>query len=193
MPAMRTPSLIQMSGAPGAGKSSIAAELSRRHGMVSIDYDVVKSALLAEGSQFGDSGRIGYRIVTSLAERLLGQGHSVVIDSPCFYQELLDTGEAIARRQNARYLYVECFLDDLDEIDRRLNGRAPLRSQRSAVEGAPADDSRGSALSGRELFQAWIHGMRRPEADFLVVDTSRDLATCMRDVETFLRQRKAIE
>jgi predicted kinase len=190
---MTRASLIQMSGAPGAGKSTIAAELSRRHGMVSIDYDIVKSELLAEGSQFLNAARTAYRVVTSLAESFLRQGHSVIIDSPCFYQELLDSGESIARRQNARYLYIECRLDDLDEIDRRLTGRTPLRSQRSSVAGAPSDDRREPALPGRELFATWIQGMRRPATDFLVLDTSRDVATCMRDVETFLKERKAIE
>jgi predicted kinase len=190
---MRQPSLIQMSGAPGAGKSTIAAELSRRHGMVSIDYDIVKSVLLQDGSAFANSGRTGYRVVTSLAESFLSHGHSVIIDSPCFYQELLDTGEAIARRQNAQYLYIECLLDDIDELDRRLSRRSPLRSQRSSVEGPPVDARSEPALHGRELFRAWISGMRRPATDFLVVDTARDLATCLHDVETFLRERKAIE
>ncbi|MDQ1739400.1 MAG: hypothetical protein QOE53_1052 [Pseudonocardiales bacterium] len=189
---MRRASLIQMSGAPGAGKSTIAAELSRRHGMVSIDYDIVKSVLLQEGSEFGNSGRTGYRVVTSLAESFLQQGHSVIIDSPCFYQELLATGESIARRQGAQYLYVECLIDDIDELDRRLSLRSPLRSQRSAVETPPVDARSEPALHGRELFQAWIHGMRRPATDFLVLDTSRDVATCLHDVETFLREREAI-
>ncbi|MEO6503822.1 MAG: AAA family ATPase [Jatrophihabitantaceae bacterium] len=190
---MRRTSLIQMSGAPGAGKSTIAAELSRRHGMVSIDYDIVKSALLAEGSEFLNAGRTGYRVVTSLAESFLGQGHSVIIDSPCFYQELLDSGESIARRQNAQYLYIECRLDDIDELDRRLGARSPLRSQRSSVEDPPSDDRSEPALHGRELFRAWIQGMRRPATDFLVLDTSRDVTTCMHEVETFLKERKGIE
>lgn len=190
---MRRTSLIQMSGAPGAGKSTIAAELSRRHGMVSIDYDIVKSVLLAEGSEFLNSARAGYGVVTSLAESFLRQGHSVIIDSPCFYQELLDSGEAIARRQHAQYLYIECHLDDIDELDRRLSERSPLRSQRSSVEDPPSDVRSEPALQGRELFQAWIHGMRRPATDFLVLDTSRDVAICMHDAETFLKERKAIE
>jgi predicted kinase len=182
-----------MSGAPGAGKSTVAAELSRRYGMVTIDHDIVKSVLLDAGSDFSDAGRIGYRLVTALAESFLRLGHSVVIDSPCFYQELLDTGEAIARRQDAQYLYLECRLEDLDEIDRRLSSRSPLRSQRLSVDGPPVDDGRESALLGRELFQAWIAGMRRPDTDYLVIDTSQDVETCMRHVEMFLRQRKAIE
>jgi predicted kinase len=182
-----------MSGAPGAGKSTIAAELSRRYRMVSIDHDLVKSTLLQEGGTFPDAGRAGYRIVTSLAESILEQGHTVIIDSPCFYRELLDNGEAIAQRRDARYLYIECRLDDLDEIDRRLRSRSPRRSQRSSVDGPPPDANVDPERSGRELFQAWIDGMQRPATDFLVLDTSRELTTCLRDAEIFLRERKAIE
>jgi len=193
---MTVPSLIQMSGAPGAGKSTLAAELSRRHGLVAIDHDIVKSALLAAGNGFSDSGRVSYQVVTGLAESLLRQGHSVIIDSPCFYTELLESGQAIAQRQHAQYLYLECRLDDLDEIDRRLGSRSPLRSQRLSVEGPPVDAVAGSGAStpaGRELFQAWIAGARRPADGYLVLDTSRDVETCLHDVEMFLRERKAIE
>ena len=41
--------LVQMSGAPGAGKSTVAHAIGRRTGAVVLDHDVTKSALLEAG------------------------------------------------------------------------------------------------------------------------------------------------
>ncbi|MEJ7833411.1 MAG: ATP-binding protein [Nocardioides sp.] len=179
--------LIQMSGAPGAGKSTIAAELCRRYGMVSLDHDVVKSALLETGS-FADSGPASYEVLIALAEDLLGQGHSVVIDSPCWYDELLASGQSLGARVGVPYLYLECRTDDLDVLDARLRGRVARPSQRTSVTASPTDDDRPDS-ERRDQFRAWIAGMKRPEADSLVIDTSRDVDDCLGDVEDFLRAR----
>jgi predicted kinase len=181
--------LLQMSGAPGAGKSTIAAEISRHHGFVVLDYDLVKSTLLDSGTQFTDAGRIAYKLVLALAEDMLGHGSSVVIDSPCFYAELLSAGQSIARRHHATYLYVECVLDDIDGLDARLSRRTPLRSQRQTVSRGPVDHDIPLDADGRELFRSWIDGMKRPSDNLLVIDTSRDLSVCLSDLDSFLQQK----
>ncbi len=45
--------LLQMSGVPGAGKSSIAGEIVRRRGFTALDHDVVKTALLDAATDDG--------------------------------------------------------------------------------------------------------------------------------------------
>jgi predicted kinase len=76
--------LIQMSGAPGSGKSTIAWELARSHRFVIVDHDVVKNAQVATELPFAQAGKVSYAVLIALAEDLLWQGHDVIIDSPCF-------------------------------------------------------------------------------------------------------------
>ena len=118
--------LVQMSGAPGSGKSTIARALARERGLVIIDHDVVKDAQLGAGLPFAQAGKLSYAVLLALAEDLLGQGHQVVIDSPCFYDELLEGGQAVAARTGAAYRYIECVTDDLDVLDQRLRSRAAV-------------------------------------------------------------------
>jgi predicted kinase len=130
--------LIQMSGVPGAGKSTLARTIGRHTGAVVLDHDVVKTALLEAGVPWPDAGRASYQTLQVLAKSLLDQQHSVVLDSPCLYQDLLDAGLRVAEETGACYRYVECVVDDFSEIDRRLRGRTSLSSQRAALDAPPA-------------------------------------------------------
>jgi adenylate kinase family enzyme len=69
---------LQMSGFPGAGKSTLAREIGKRTGAVVIDHDVVKSALLHaidDGTIDPKlAGKISYNIDWSLIEFQLSQG-----------------------------------------------------------------------------------------------------------------------
>ena len=66
---------IQMSGAPGSGKTTIANAISERIKAVIIDHDVTKSALLNAGVPVATSGRASYSVLIALGEDLLRQGH----------------------------------------------------------------------------------------------------------------------
>lgn len=178
--------LLQMSGAPGAGKSTIARAVAARLGWVVVDHDAVKTAVLDGGTGFEAAGRIAYSVTLTVAGGLLEQGWSVVIDSPCFYQQLLDAGQALADRHGAIYRYVECRLDDIDALDARLARRTPMRSQRARVASRPPDQDPAAATEGRQLFRTWIDGMKRPPHDFLACDTSRPLEECLAEVTAYL-------
>ena len=77
--------LLQLSGVPGTGKSTLARGLAAGLDLVVLDTDVVKSALLSTDVPFAVAGRATYAAVLALAGDLLAQGRSVVIDSPCRY------------------------------------------------------------------------------------------------------------
>jgi predicted kinase len=96
---MPNPFFVQMSGAPGAGKTTIASAIAQQTGAVVIDHDVTKSALLAAAVPVPIAGHASYTVLDALARHLLQQGHSVIFDSPCFYQELLERGNDWRRRQ----------------------------------------------------------------------------------------------
>ena len=125
---------IQMSGAPGSGKTTIANAISERIKAVIIDHDVTKSALLNAG---------------------------------------------------VPYLYIECRLENLDELDRRLRSRPRRPTQLTGVYSPPPKGS-GRALSGEEVFRDWIRNMKRPAADYLVLDTARPVETCVEEAVAYI-------
>lgn len=87
---------IQMSGFPGSGKSTLAREIATKMGFIIIDHDIVKSALLnsIEDSSLDGrlAGKISYNIDFSLVDFHLSQGHNVILDSPCLYEEMVEKG-----------------------------------------------------------------------------------------------------
>jgi predicted kinase len=176
---------IQMSGVPGAGKTTIANAVARRIGAVVIDHDVTKSALLEAGASASFAGAASYQVLHAVAQHLLGQGHSVVFDSPCFYVELLERGQRLARELGAYYRYIECVVADLDELDRRLRMRPRLPSQVAGVWGLPAKGS-GKAHVGEEVFRDWMANMKRPAVGYLALDTTRSLDVCIEEAIAYI-------
>jgi predicted kinase len=179
---------IQMSGAPGSGKTTVARALAKRIEAVVIDHDITKSALLAADVPVASAGRASYLVLEALARDLLAQGYSVIFDSPCFYVELLERGQRLAQEAGAQYGYIECVVEDLDELDRRLRARPRLPSQVVGVWVPPSEGS-GKAGSGDDLFRDWIANMKRPDSGYLVLDTTRPLEVCVAEA---LRYSKAV-
>jgi predicted kinase len=136
--------LIQMSGAPGSGKSTVARELARSHRFVIVDHDVVKNAQLAAGLPFAQAGKVSYAVLLALAEDLLEQGHDVIIDSPCFYDELLSAGQGVAGRSGAPYRYIECVADDFGNIHGQT--RSTAHSRASSASASLADSRTGASI-----------------------------------------------
>jgi predicted kinase len=183
-----------MSGCPGSGKSTIARAIGRQTGAAILDHDVIKSALLNGGVPFDAAGRGSYQTAHAIAKSLLGQGLSVILDSPCYYQALLDNGMRLAEEVGGHYRYIECVTEDFAEIRRRLRTREPLRSQCVDLDAAPGDDTRRAQFaSGEEMFRAWIRNMRRPAHSYLRVDTSRSVTDCMAEIVAFLGKQQSVE
>ena len=118
---------IQMSGFPGSGKSTLALEIANRTGCIIIDHDISKSAMMDcvdEGLIDGKlAGKLSYNVDFALVDYYLSQGRSVILDSPCLFEEMIEKGTNISRKYNANYKYIECYLDDFVEINNRLKNR----------------------------------------------------------------------
>lgn len=166
--------LVRMSGAPGSGKTTLARTLAPRVDAVIVDHDITKSTLLNSGLAAPIAGRASYDMLIALARHLLDQGRSVIVDSPCYYVALLERGQTVAREAGATYRYVECRLEDLDELDRRLRDRTRHRSQLAGVYDGETEGS-GRTNVNADAFREWIRNMKRPAEDYLVVDTSQPL------------------
>lgn len=167
---------IQMSGAPGSGKSTVANLLARSIDGVVINHDLIKSFFLENDNSFDQSAKLTYSFQWILAGDMLKQGRNVIIDSTCNYKETLDQGTALARQYGYDYRYVECRVNDVDLLERRLHNRVSLRSQRTGVNSPPTDAS-GARHSEDylALFTRWIENPARPANNAIVVDSSGSL------------------
>jgi len=177
--------LLQMSGLPGSGKSTIARQVGARYGAAVVDLDVIRSAVLDGGVSVEASGRVAYPVMYELTRSLLAQGLSVVIDSPCGYDEIVTTGRAIADERDVAYKYVELVTDDLTLIDGRLRTRGPLRRQRRAIN-LHALAAGDTDPDGHQLFQTWLHRTKRPSEGYLQVDTAQPVALILTEVDSYL-------
>jgi predicted kinase len=171
---------IQMSGAPGSGKSTLSSLLSKSIDAVIIDYDVIKSYFLEIDTPFDKSGKFSYGFIWILAEDLIKQGRNIIIDSPCNYDRIVEQGTSIARKYDYDYLYVECKVDNIDTLDQRIGQRVPLRSQRRGVNRPPPDSTNDFKDDNNlALFKRWMERPIRPDSGLIVVDSTLSPKECL--------------
>ncbi|MCP4541438.1 MAG: ATP-binding protein [Chloroflexi bacterium] len=162
--------LLQMAGTSGVGKSTLAQKIAQQTAAVVIDYDVIKSAALEAGTSWDMSGRVGYGASRAIAGSLLEQGTSVILDSPCRFEFIVDGGTALAAKHNIPYAFIECVLADKDELGRRMQNRKRQRSQRVAFDKAPVDAPTDAMAD--EAGRIIVHQTKYPKSRWLQVDTS---------------------
>ena len=170
---------LQMSGFPGSGKSTLSKELAKLTGAVIVDHDIVKSALLNSSEQPLDNniaGKTSYNIDWTLIDFHLSLGHSVIFDSPCLYEEMITKGTSLTEKYHVKYKYVECYLDDYNEINTRLKHRDSMISQIKAV-------------TSEKAFRHTIENSKKPEnKKCLLVDTSKPMKSYLHTVIKYLEE-----
>ena len=156
--------LCQMSGIPGTGKSTLARYICRMTNAVLLDLDVIKSSVLnsfENNIDFRFAGKVAYEMIFALADSNLEMGNSVVIDSPCAYEIIIENGSDLIKKYNISYKFIECCLENLSELNRRRTEREILPSQKLNI---PIDE---------EIFKKSINGLKRPDYyEYLLIDTS---------------------
>ena len=110
---------------------------------------------------------------------------SVIYDSPCLYQDLLERGQRLAAEFSARYRYIECVVDDIDELDRRLRERERQPSQLTGVY-VPATGGSSRGMSGEALFRHWLDNMKRPNV-YLRLNTNQPLERYLDQAITYIQ------
>jgi predicted kinase len=167
----------QMAGFPGSGKSTLARLIAKNTGAIVIDHDIVKTALLESidaNINIIDTGRISYHIEWSLIDFLLSQGQSVIFDSPCLYMEMVEKGSSLTKKYNAKYKYVECYLSDMDEINKRLKNRKRMISQIGQI-------------TSEEGFTKAINNSKRPsDAMCHIVNSAQPLDSYINEVIKYI-------
>ena len=121
--------LLQMAGFPGSGKSTISKMIAQDMNVIVIDRDVIKTSMINSKVPNEIVNNASYSVVFDLAKFYLGIDISVIIDTPCYYEETLNHGIEIANIYGAKYKYIECKVDDYSIIEDRIRNRNRLISQ----------------------------------------------------------------
>lgn len=165
--------LLQMAGFPGSGKSTLAKEISKYIDVIVIDRDVIKSSMIESGVDLDIVAGASYDVVFSLCKYYLGINKSVIIDTPCYYDDSLNNGINIANEYKAKYKYIECRVEDFDTVNNRLKSRERSVSQIQATE--------------KERFLEALEKSKRPTTtDYLIVDSSLPIETYIKNVLDYI-------
>jgi predicted kinase len=120
--------LIIFSGLPGTGKSSLADEIGRELGIPVFSKDWLEAALRLCGLGQTENeaqvlGYAGYELLTTLTERQLRLGQSVILDSVASFEPIRMRWRKLAYAYNADWRVVECICSDEVEHRARITNR----------------------------------------------------------------------
>lgn len=121
--------LIQMAGFPGSGKSTISIEVAKRTNAIVIDRDIIKSSMLRHGLDNNISSKLSYDMLYDLVEFYLSQEISVIIDTPCYFDEIIERGKQLSAKYCTQYRFLECIVDCFEIVEERIALRNNMISQ----------------------------------------------------------------
>lgn len=180
--------LIQMSGVPGSGKSTVARGMASKLHAIVLDHDDTKSAILSTGIEDDLAGQASYEVIKTLVPGILQQGFSVIIDSPCLYIRLLEFGQRIAAKAGVDYRYIECRLEDLEELNIRINAREskPSQARYGPLEDYPIRHQGKPPRNRKDVFMEWAANMKRPD-DYLIINALEPPDICLQKALGFIK------
>jgi hypothetical protein len=118
---------IVFSGLPGTGKSSIAEAVARELGIPVFAKDWLEATLirceLRPAASGPPLGSVGYQLLTTLAERQLRLGQSVVLDSVASTLSIRAEWRALAQTYQAKWRVIECICSNEAAHRDRLSAR----------------------------------------------------------------------
>lgn len=118
---------IVFSGLPGTGKSSLAEAVGRRLSIPVFAKDWLEATLLRNELVASNTekplGFVGYELLTTLAERQLKLGQSVILDSVAKTQSIRETWRQLCDRYQAQWYVIECVCSDETLHRSRLRDR----------------------------------------------------------------------
>lgn len=165
--------IIQMAGFPGSGKSTLSKEISKRTDAVIIDKDVFKSTMLEKGLTNDVASRLAYDLMFDLGKFYLEQGRSIIFDTPCYFEEIIDKGLNLSSTYNAQYKFIDCYVDDFELISKRISLRDNMTSQ--IIE---------PTLEGFERAKKRVV---RPDSGYLRIDTADPISIDYEQIINYIK------
>jgi predicted kinase len=171
--------LLQLAGPPGVGKSTLARAIAEHKGGVALDRDVLKSRLIDSGVSIEDAGRLSFDLMYGVAADVLDQGRHVVLDTTSHYPDIPERSALLAADAGARFRFIECTLQDTQELKRRLTTRPRRSSQMGQFDVTP----RGSTAEKVGVHRWKTYG---PSDGWLVLDLAAPLEDYLRVALNYL-------
>jgi predicted kinase len=149
--------IVLMMGFPGVGKSHCARLLAGRLGAAHVASDQLRSQLFIAPSYGRQENAALFRLLDALIERLLDEGHRVVVDATHLRATYRASTVALARR---KAVPLTCVLVVADEAATRQRLRERGRV-RAAHDKSEADEAVYEAMQAR--------GFEEPDEPYLTL------------------------
>lgn len=164
---------VLMAGLPGAGKTTLARALRREHHWHLIDKDGHKEALMEQGIDEEQAGRLAYELAFYTArDELVKQHMSVIFDTSALHTFIVDdVMEIMYSIPHARLKVILCVADR-DLRNDRLRNRPP---QITTIRADP--------MTIIDYLQYYDHLPK----DKLILYTNRPIEQCLTEVREYLR------
>lgn len=162
--------LIVLAGPPCSGKSTLAAELARRHALPHLSMDATRRRIMPAAAHTRADREVAYRAMHFAAELLVQAGVAAILDAPYGHPE--DRAELARIREStaAGLRWIECRVSPETAVRRFLErGPDPIR-----LDLTP------------ELVAHMVSEYRYTEAGLLLDTDQLDAAQCLARAEAWL-------